>query len=110
MYTTCISINTRFLLFIGKLQGGPNSYPLLVHLVYGEAHGRECRGEFGEEHRGEHGGEHREECGGECRGEYREGHGGKQEKECGGEHRVWLSLVAIDLVGDNREFKVLGIF
>ena len=34
MYTTCISINTQFLLFIGKLQGGPNSYPLLVHLVY----------------------------------------------------------------------------
>ena len=33
-YTTCISINTQFLLFIGKLQGGPNSYPLLVHLVY----------------------------------------------------------------------------
>ena len=30
----CISINTQFLLFIGKLQGGPNSYPLLVHLVY----------------------------------------------------------------------------
>ena len=34
MYTTRISINTQFLLFIGKLQGGPNSYPLLVHLVY----------------------------------------------------------------------------
>ena len=34
MYTTCISINTQFLLFIGKLQGGPNSYPLLVHPVY----------------------------------------------------------------------------
>ena len=34
MYTTCISINAQFLLFIGKLQGGPNSYPLLVHLVY----------------------------------------------------------------------------
>ena len=34
MYTTCISINTQFLLFIGKLQGGQNSYPLLVHLVY----------------------------------------------------------------------------
>ena len=28
MYTTCISINAQFLLFIGKLQGGPNSYPL----------------------------------------------------------------------------------
>ena len=36
MYTTCISINTQFLLFIGKLQGGPNSYPLLVHPVYEE--------------------------------------------------------------------------
>ena len=36
MYTTRISINTQFLLFIGKLQGGPNSYPLLVHLVYRE--------------------------------------------------------------------------
>ena len=34
MYTTCCSINTKFLLFIGKLQGGPNSYPLLVHPVY----------------------------------------------------------------------------
>ena len=34
MYTTCISINNQFLLFIGKLQGCPNSYPLLVHLVY----------------------------------------------------------------------------
>ena len=34
MYTTCISINTQFLLFTGKLQGGPNSYPLVVHPVY----------------------------------------------------------------------------
>ena len=34
MYTTYISTNTQFLLFIGKLQGGPNSYPLLVHPVY----------------------------------------------------------------------------
>ena len=34
MYTTYISTDTQFLLFIGKLQGGPNSYPLLVHPVY----------------------------------------------------------------------------
>ena len=34
MYTTYISTNTQFLLFIGKLQGGPNNYPLLVYPVY----------------------------------------------------------------------------